>query len=141
VVEHGGDTTTATFTGFGAFTMWGSGSWTYHGTDDPDFLQVLQGSLDAQTQGGDDTMIGDTEDDTLDGGDGTDSAWGGDGTNTCLNDEKGDCSGYPWPQQPSAARALPQQLRTAVAGTAVAARLDRAGESVAIARQFFAGLR
>lgn len=95
VVAKAERTHTTTFTNIHAFTLWGT-EWTFQGTDGDDFVQILDGRLDAQTLGGDDTMIGAERNDALDGGDGTDTAWGGEGHNTCLNTEAGSCSGYPW---------------------------------------------
>ena len=106
VAQDGSTSTTAAFSNFGAFTLDGRARWDYVGTDERDFLQVMSGKLVATTLGGDDFMLGDRRDDTLDGGDGTDEAWGGKGSNTCLNDERGKCDGYPWTGT-AAARVLP----------------------------------
>lgn len=91
----GARTHTMAFANMGAFLLW-RGPWTFTGTDEPDFVQVLGGSLDADGLGGDDVFVGDVEDDVLDGGDGTDTAWGGPGRNTCTNTEQGDCNGWPY---------------------------------------------
>ena len=95
VVTAGERTHTTTFSNVGAFTLWGA-RWAFRGTEGDDFVQVLEGRLDAQAFGGDDFMIGGERRDVLDGGDGTDAAWGGGGQNTCLNTETGSCTGYPW---------------------------------------------
>jgi Ca2+-binding RTX toxin-like protein len=97
VVTAGERTQTTTFSNVGAFTLWGA-KWAFRGTEADDFVQVLDGRLDAQAFGGDDFMIGAQRRDVLDGGDGTDEAWGGKGRNTCLNTETGSCTGYPWEQ-------------------------------------------
>jgi len=109
VAQSGTTSTTASFENFNGFTLWGSGSWTYLGTDALDFVQVLDGPMEAHTAGGDDVMIGGAADDTLDGGAGSDQAWGGEGTNTCLNDERGNCNGYPW-DTAALARTLPPRM-------------------------------
>jgi Ca2+-binding RTX toxin-like protein len=95
VAQSGTTSATTSFDNFSDFTLSGFGTWTYVGTDAPDIVQVSGGSLNASTLGGDDVMVGDQGDDTLDGGNGTDEAWGGKGANTCLNDEQGECNGYP----------------------------------------------
>ena len=106
VVTAGEKTHTTTFSNVRSFTLSGvSGTkWSFRGTDGDDFVQVLFNRLDAQTFGGDDSMIGAERNDVLDGGDGTDEAWGGEGQNTCLNTETGSCTGYPW--RPTATRAF-----------------------------------
>jgi len=96
VARSGDTTTTGSFSNIDYFTLFGWARWSFLGTGARDFVQVLDGPMHAQTLGGDDTMIGGSKADTLDGGDGTDEAWGGEGSNTCLNDEGGDCNGYPW---------------------------------------------
>ena len=95
VVTAGADTHTTAFTSVDSFTLWGS-PWTFSGTEARDFVQVLDGRLDAQGLGGDDYLVGAQRHDVLDGGDGTDTVWGGKGQNTCLNAESGSCTGYPW---------------------------------------------
>jgi hypothetical protein len=84
----------APFSNIDAFIL-DDADWTFRGTEEDDFVQVLWGALDAQTFGGDDTMFGEDRDDTLDGGDGTDTAWGAGGHNTCIDTEDGDCDGQP----------------------------------------------
>ncbi|MGB0099523.1 MAG: calcium-binding protein [Nocardioides sp.] len=91
-IRAGERTQTMAFADFDAFTLWG-GDWTFTGTEEDDFVQVLQGRLEAHGLGGDDWLMGDRRNDLLDGGDGTDTAWGGAGRNTCIDVEKGDCNG------------------------------------------------
>ena len=93
VAQSGNASASVTFSNFGGFSLFGSGTWSYVGTGARDFVEVAGATLDATTLGGDDFMAGDRGDDTLDGGDGTDEAWGGKGANTCLNDESGTCNG------------------------------------------------
>lgn len=99
VFTSGSRTRTVPFRNVTGFTLWGDADWTFRGSEGDDFFQVIDGPVDAQALGGDDTLIGGDRNDVLDGGDGTDEAWGGEGTNTCLNDESGDCQGYPWDQR------------------------------------------
>lgn len=95
VLTAGQDTETVAFTSIDTFTLWGP-RWSFLGTGADDFVQVLDGSLDARGLAGDDVFLGAERDDVLDGGEGTDTAWGGTGRNTCLDTEQGDCDGYPW---------------------------------------------
>lgn len=96
VLRSGEREQTVEFADVAAFTLWGDARWSFTGTDEDDFLQVLDGSVEAHTLGGDDQMIGGERADLLDGGDGVDAAWGGGGHNTCLDTEEGDCDAYPW---------------------------------------------
>lgn len=113
VVTAGSDTRTTTFTGVRYFTLWGL-DWTFRGSAGDDFVQVLEGALDAEGLGGDDYLIGSEYDDVLDGGEGTDTAWGGEGRNTCVAVEAGRCSGYPWDTGQARARVIAHDSRLLV---------------------------
>lgn len=121
VARYDAATATASFAGFGAFILEGGPAWTYRGTDDDDFLQVLDGRVRATTLGGDDVVLGDSWNDRIDGGADIDTAFGAEGNNTGRNVERGDCQGRVSQLRSAPARAhravvasLPADLRRLV---------------------------
>jgi Ca2+-binding RTX toxin-like protein len=82
----------------GAISGWevvwlkGDHAWTYVGTDEPDSVIALGGSLSASTYGGNDVVSAGNGDDIVNGGDGRKDAVAVlGGTNSCAAAEWGDC--------------------------------------------------
>lgn len=82
----------------GAISGWelvwlkGDHAWTYVGTDEPDSVIAVDGSLQASTYGGNDVVSAGSGDDIVNGGDGRrDVAAVVGGANSCADTEWGDC--------------------------------------------------
>ena len=81
------------FSGWEVVWLKGDHAWTYVGTDAPDSVIALGGSIQASTYGGNDVVSAGNGDDIVNGGDGRkDVAAVLGGTNSCAETEWGDCT-------------------------------------------------